>query len=247
VILDVDGDKTAVELEQRVEGAEAVQVGGIEPPRRVREANVDDPARRVRPPGVRGAVGEPEVGREVAEEVERGGRRPQQVGPDALVVDALVRLDDRCAVPHCGVRGRRDEIRAGLARVVERQSAADRSRGLSFRRNRLRSDRMSLPLAPPCLVKAVAAAELRHLRTAGDLVLAVPAEGRLKFFTRGHGGARGHRSCWWRFQSRISASVMPSKTRFLCSTPNHLAPNHHFTARPIAVRRHQQSGSQPHS
>ena len=58
------------------------------------EADVGDGAGRVRPPGVDGPVGQPEVGGQVAEEVEGHRRRRQEVGPQALVIEALVRLDD---------------------------------------------------------------------------------------------------------------------------------------------------------
>ena len=50
-----------------------------------------------------------------------------------------------------------------------------------------------------------------------------------------------------RFHSRISSHVMPSKKLFLWRIRKWRAGNHHLTTRPILVRRHQQSGSQPHS
>lgn len=47
---------------------------------------------------------------------------------------------------------------------------------------------MAMPLAPARLVEPQTAAELRHPRTAGDLVVALPAEGGLQLFARRHGG-----------------------------------------------------------
>ncbi len=62
-----------VEHERGVERDEVAEEGRIEPPGRVREADVDDRTGRVGPPGVDGPVGEPEVGGKVAEEVEGHG------------------------------------------------------------------------------------------------------------------------------------------------------------------------------
>jgi hypothetical protein len=52
---------------------------------------------------------------------------------------------------------------------------------------------------------------------------------------------------WSSFHSLISSHDMPSKKLFLWRMRKNRAGNHHLTARPIVVRRHQQSGSQPHS
>jgi len=72
-------------------------------------------------------VGEFEVGGEFAEKVDGKRRRPQQVGPEALVVEALVRLDEGrpCARRFTGFRS--EKACAGRAGIVERKSAADRA------------------------------------------------------------------------------------------------------------------------
>ena len=56
-------------------------------------------AGRVRPPRVDGPVGEREVGGQVAEEIEGQRWRPQELGPQSLVIEALVGLDDGRAGP----------------------------------------------------------------------------------------------------------------------------------------------------
>ena len=109
-----------VEHERDVEREEIAEPGRIEPPRRMREADVAHRAGSIRPPGVDGAIGEPEVGGQVAEEVESQRRRPQEVGPQAPVIEALVRFRDGRRGPRrvectCG-----EEVRAGLSGVGER-------------------------------------------------------------------------------------------------------------------------------
>ena len=99
VVLGVDADDplravAEVEHERNVERDEVAEVGRIEPPGRVREADVAHGAGRVRPPGVDGPVGEREVGGQVAEQVEGHRRRRQEVGPQSLVIEALVRFRD---------------------------------------------------------------------------------------------------------------------------------------------------------
>ena len=171
-----------VEHERGVEGAEAVQVGGIEAARRVREADLGDGAGRVRPPGVDGPVGQLEVGGQVAEEVERHRRRPQEVGPQSLVVEALVRLDRGRSRPRRVERAGGEEVRAGLTGVVEREAAADGTRRLSFTRNdRLRSDRVAVRLTPPRLLVAQPPAELGHLRPTRHAVVGFPTVRGLEF------------------------------------------------------------------
>jgi hypothetical protein len=103
-----------------------------------------------------------------------------------LMVDALIRLDDRGALPRRGQGARRDEVRPGLACVVQREATPDGPEGLAFRHDRLRADRVAVTLPPHRLMEAVAAAKCRHLRPAGDLVFPVPAECCLQLSLRGH-------------------------------------------------------------
>src|SRR5437660_171077 len=75
-----------------------------------------------------------------------------------------------------------DEVRAGLASVVERQAAPDGSHlfAVALRRDRLRTDRMPVRLTPPRLVVAQAPAEVGHLRPSWDAIGGlIPAMGRL--------------------------------------------------------------------
>jgi hypothetical protein len=145
VVLRVERDDTPgpvadVEHERDVEIAEASEVRGIEAARRVREADLGDRAGRVRPPCVDGFVCKLEIRGEVAEEIECQRRRPQELGPQSLVVEALVRLDEGRPCPRRRERGRGEERRAGLARVIERQAAPERTRWLPLARNdRLRT------------------------------------------------------------------------------------------------------------
>ena len=103
-----------------------------------------------------GPIGQSEVGGEVAEQVERQRRRRQQVGPQPLVVEALTRLDERGAGPGRVQRGGREEVRAGVAGVVERQPAPHRpDPGVAgLRDDRLGADRMPVGFAPSGLVIA---------------------------------------------------------------------------------------------
>src|SRR5215831_6264265 len=140
------------------------------------EAELPDGAWSVRPP----ARDEP-VRVDLAEEVEGQRLRPEQVGPEALMVEALARLDVRRPRPSCGERAGTDEVGAPLARVVERQPAADESRGLpGLRNDRLRADRVSMCLAPLRLVKAQQTAELCHCRAARNSILRLPAVRRFE-------------------------------------------------------------------
>ena len=79
-----------VEHERGVEIDEVAGVAHVETAGRVCEADVGHGARRIRPPRVDGPVGPREVGGEVAEEVEGHRRRPQELGPQSLVIEALV-------------------------------------------------------------------------------------------------------------------------------------------------------------
>jgi len=89
VVLDVDSDDPAAfQDEGRIEGAEAAQVRRVEPAGRMDEADILHGTGGVRPP-----AGDEFVAVDVAEEVERKRRRPQQVGPETLVVEALAWLD----------------------------------------------------------------------------------------------------------------------------------------------------------
>ena len=98
VVLDVDGDDplrsvAEVEYERGVERPEAVEVRGIRRPGECAK-RTSQTTGRIRPPGVDGPVGQREVGGEVAEEVEGERLRREEVGPQSLVVEALVRLDE---------------------------------------------------------------------------------------------------------------------------------------------------------
>ena len=131
-----------------------------------------------------GAVGPPDVSAEVAEQVEAQRLRRQQVGPQALVVEALLALDERRAGAGGGQRRGRHEPRARGAAVVERHSATDGTDGDGGPRDdRLRADRVPVRLAPLRLVVPGAAAEHRHCGAAGDAVVGLPAVGGLQFLT----------------------------------------------------------------
>ena len=190
MVLHIDGHDrlrpvAALQHERGVEGAEAVQVRRVEAPGRVLEADLPHRAGRVGPPGVHGPVGEREVGGEVAEEVERQRRRPEEVGPDALVIHGLVRLDRGRARPRRLQRSGSQEGRAGLARVVQWQAAADGPGGPPrLRRDRLRPDGMPLRLAPERLLVAQRASELGHPGSAWDAILGLPAACGLELLLR---------------------------------------------------------------
>src|SRR2546430_13728475 len=66
---DPPGPVAEVEQERPIERAEVPDKGGIEPSRGMLEADLGYRAGRVRPPGVEGPVGEPEVGCQIAEQV----------------------------------------------------------------------------------------------------------------------------------------------------------------------------------
>ena len=190
VVLGRDGADAAtavagVEQERGVEVAEAVQVQRVEAAGRVHEPDVGHRARRVPPPSVHGAVGLPVVDREVAEQVHGERRVPEQVGPKSLVIEALVRLSGRRTNP-CRCQGsRRDEVRSGVRRVLERHPASGRTSPRSLPRDdRLRADGVSVRLTPPGLVVARAPTERRHLRAARHVVVVLPAVRGLELFSR---------------------------------------------------------------
>ena len=109
----------------------------------------------LRPPGVHGVVGELEVGSQVAEQVEAERRRPEEICPRPLRVEALVRLLGRGGQPErsrvMGSGGQ--EGRTGGPRLVDGQAATDRQRRSSRRRHEgLRTDRVAVGLPPSGLV-----------------------------------------------------------------------------------------------
>ena len=181
VVLGVDADHRSlaaadVEHERHVEGAEAVEVCGVEAPRRVGEADVAHGAGRVGPPRVHGAVGPREVGGQVAEQVEAQGGRRQEVGPQPLVVEALVGLGDRRARAGGGERAGGEEAGTRVAPVVEREPAADEpDRCARSRHDRLGADRVTVRLAPLRLVVAQPAAVRRHRRSSRHAIVGLPA------------------------------------------------------------------------
>ena len=121
----------------------------------------------------------------VAEEVEAERRRRQEIGPQALVIEALVTLDERRPRPRRVECLCREEVRAGLLRVVDRQAATDGSRrAVGSRRDRLRTDGVPVGLAPLRLVVAQPAAELGHRRLSRHVVVGFPAVRALELLPR---------------------------------------------------------------
>src|SRR5205823_11451915 len=114
-----------IEHERDVEGTKTVQVSGVEAPGRVGEADVAHGAGYIGPPRVYRAVSPREVTGQVAEHVEAQGLRRQEVGPQTLVVEALVRLRDRRARACRRERAGGDESGTGVAPVIEREPATD--------------------------------------------------------------------------------------------------------------------------
>lgn len=140
------------------------------------EADIAHGSRHVRPPGVNGTVGEAEIGGEVPEQVEGHRHRRQEVGPQALMIEALMRLDD-CSSSACGFEGSGgQEVRARFSRIVERQAAPDGSSLATRRRcDGLRSDRVTCGLAPLRLVEAQTPAEVGQLGPPRDVIVRLPA------------------------------------------------------------------------
>ena len=169
------------EHEGRVELPQAVEPLRLEASGRVEKPDLHDAARRVGEPGVDEAVGPREVGGEVAEQVERERLGGEQVRPEALVIDALLALDEGGPGLDRLERGRRHEVRPGVTAVRQRDPAPDRPRiDARTRRVRLGPDRVTLALAPARLVEPGPLPERRHRRAPGDEVAGVPAEGGLE-------------------------------------------------------------------
>src|ERR1700752_3476443 len=142
----------------------------------MREADGAHGAGRVRPPCVDGPVGEPQVRGEVTEEVEGQGRRPEELCPQALVIEALVRFDDRGASRRRLVRGGGEEGRARLAGVLEREATPGwPGRRACARDDRLGADRVPVRLPPPRLVETHAWPVVGHLLAPRYAVLGLPA------------------------------------------------------------------------
>ena len=173
------------EHERRVELPQAVQPLRLEPPGRVEEPHVHDTARRVGEPGVDEAVGPRVVGCEVAQQVEGERLGRQQVRPQALVIDALLALDDRGSGRDRLERGRRHEARTGVTAVGQRDPAPDRPRiDAGTRRKWLGPDRVTLALAPAGLVQPGPLSERRHRGAPGNDVTRLPAERGLELCAR---------------------------------------------------------------
>src|SRR6478672_11666223 len=69
-------------------------------------------------------IGKGEIGREIAEQVEGERFRREQVRPESLVVEALVRLDERGPRTRGAQCGAAEQVRSGLQPIVEWQPAA---------------------------------------------------------------------------------------------------------------------------
>ena len=186
VVLLVDGDDgvrpvVPVEHQRRIERPEAVQPFRVEATRRVGESDLRDLARRVTPPGADGPIGQRKVGGEITEEVEGEGFRRQEVRPEAVMVEALLPLDERGPCPRRGEGRRRHEVRAGLLPVGERDPASDWSWvGTGARAMRLVADRDPVGLAPAGLMEASSLAERRHGGSPRRDVARFPAVGGLE-------------------------------------------------------------------
>jgi hypothetical protein len=104
----------------------------------------------------------------------------QQVGPEALVVEDLVRLDERRAGPGRGERARGEERRSALAGETDIEVAAEQARRRA-RPNAMGANRVAVGRPPHRVVIADPAAELGQLRVATHLVVVQPAVGTFKF------------------------------------------------------------------
>jgi len=148
---------------------------------------------------VDGAVGEREVAGRLAEEVERKRWRPQEVRPQPLMIEALVRLDEGRSRPRRGEGAGGDEVRAGLARVGERQPAPD-GRTVPPGRGAIGCDPIGCPFfSRPRLLLTQPATELGHLRPTRHAVVRFPAVGGLKLPPRRsvtHAFARSRARVW---------------------------------------------------
>ena len=187
-----------VEHEGGIEGAQAVQVRGVEAAWRVCEADVTDGAGRLRPPGMDSTVGKRAIRGQVAEEVEGERRRPQEVGPQSLMVEALVsfghgRSGSRRLEGSSGEKGG-----AGLTGVGEREAASDGSSRLAVqpRCDRLEADGMTVCLTPKRLFVAQPSPEGGQVGLSGNSIVGFPAMHRLELLPRRltHRGDRTARS-----------------------------------------------------
>jgi hypothetical protein len=97
-------------------------------PRQHANDSVGGPARSRRPPGVDGPVGAVRVGGDVAEQVDRKRLGGQQVGPQALVVEDLVRLDERSAARAAATDLVVRNVAHAVSGGVEVEAAADQAR-----------------------------------------------------------------------------------------------------------------------
>ena len=141
------------------------------------EGDVAQRARRIWPPDMDRLIGETEIGRQIPEQVEAHGRRPQQIGPPALQVHALMRLFDRRPSLRRAESADGKEVRAGLSGVREREATSDEPHrpAIGLRRDRLRTDRVALSLTPLRLVVAEPSTKIGHLRSPRHAVVRLPA------------------------------------------------------------------------
>src|SRR5262249_51175904 len=101
----------------------------------------------------------------------------QEVGPQSLVIEALVRFRDGRSSPRRVERASGEEIRAGLSGISERETASNQTPQPAVRSwcDRLRTEGMPVRLPPPCLVVAQPSTEVRHLRSPRHAVVRFPA------------------------------------------------------------------------
>src|SRR5439155_3583176 len=109
-------------------------------------------------------------------EIEGHCRRPQEICPRSLVIEALVAFGDGCPSPRCVERRPSEEVGAGFPSVVERQAAPHRARRLSLPRDdRLRADRVTLRRSPSGLMEPKSPTERGHLRSPRHAIFGIPA------------------------------------------------------------------------
>src|SRR5262245_9378098 len=114
------------------------------------------------------------------------------------MIEALVRLYERRSLPSRIERAGGDEGRACVMSVVERKQA-DRGAGWIYHawEDWLRPDRVASRLPPQRFVISQSTPEVGHLRSAGNVVLRLPAvqgfellPGEVSVRLRGHGPPR---------------------------------------------------------
>src|SRR4029453_8636683 len=113
------------------------------------------------------------------EQVDRHRFGGKQVGPEALVVEDLVRLDERRAGPGRGGRARGEDRRPPLRGETEIEVAADQARRRAWP-NAMGANRVAVGHPPHRVVIADPAAEIGPLRVATYLVVFQPAVGSFK-------------------------------------------------------------------